>query len=865
MPAMEREKLLQQSLIKTKYSKPETDSRLIPRSRLYDKLNQALANKLTVVCAPAGYGKTTAVNVWLKKSGIPSAWVSIDESDNDPVVFWKYIFAALDGIDKNISLDASYALSSQELLNSNVHLSIMIGRSSDAACDFVLVLDDFHHIRDGLILKNLSYLISFLPPKMHIIIISRTEPDLKLAAHGIKGGLIILRPNSLQFRQEEILEFYKARGFYLTSEEARKVERYTEGWAAALVAVAMSMGEAENRNKVMDRLASCNTHIFKYLQDEVISSWPEENLAFVMKTSVLDPLCGTLCDAVTGGENGHRLLAVISEKNGFLVSLDNDSNWYRYHSLFKEFLDKLLTGSNINKAELNLKAAVWCEHNGYPDKAIDYYLNAKRHDKAMALITRQIRELKRTGDYARVFAWIEKLPKELKECSFDVKAAYVLYYTETGLFDNAWECIKKMERLNAENKAARQIFNGENKSYIDMLKANLAIRQGNFEAFVSIIEKVSRVTKEKSIKMSGFLDCNLFDIYLCRSSMCMLVNLAREDLDRYRRFVENYRAMLSKNPGYAPLAEGEYYYESNMFQDALPCLLSAINEAIGAGCPGALIPAIASIARIKRAQGDIIGALHVVQEYEGWLEKQRKPHWIYMLNAFKTRLYIDSGDMEKVEKWFASCKLGIYHEISRVKEFELIVYARALMAKGLLNDADILLKRLLIFAEGKLRLHSEVEILNLLAVAAAGMGNEAYSMRYIEKALEIGSKEGYVRSFADEFAPVYELLKKYVIYREKQDTPAAYAEMLLGHAVKNANVTKTAKSGVSPHLINQLTPREDNVLQLLAAGLSNNEIARELGIALSTVKYHNINLFGKLEAKTRLEAVSKAKKLGLLD
>ena len=862
---MENKILFQRNLIRAKYNQPEINSRLILRSRLSEKLNQVLTHKLAIVLAPAGYGKTTAVNLWLKKNRIPSAWVSIDENDNDPVLFGKYICAALDGIVKGICLDASYAFSSQELLNSNVHLSIMIDRLLDVNCDFVLVLDDFHYIYDERILKNLSYLIRFLPPKMHIIIICRKEPDLKLAAHGIKGEVIILRSNNFKFKQEEIAEFYKVRGFYLTNEDIKKLEYYTEGWAAALVAVAMSMEESEDRNKVIKGLTSQNTHIYKYLKDEVISSWSEETLSFVTKTSILDTLYGPLCNAVTGGENGSRLLTVISERNGFLISMDDDSNWYWYHYLFKKFLDKLLAETNINKAELNFKAAVWCEHNRYPDKAVDYYLNAKCYEEAMILISRQVKELKKTGDYSKFFTWVEKLPEKFRKDNFAITAAYAFYYTEMSLFGDAWECIKKMERLDDENKVEKKLFNIENKLYIDMLKANLAIRQGNFEVFISIIEKVSMAARESLIKMSGYMDWNLYDIYLYRCSAGMLVNLVREDLNSFHRFVENYRVMLSKNPGYAPLAEGEYYYESNRIQDALPCLLSAINEAIGAGCPGAFIPAITTIARIKRAQGDINGALHVVREYGGWLETQGKPHWIYMLNAFKTRLYIDSGDMEKVDKWCASCKLGIYHEISRTKEFELIVYARVLMVKGLLNDADILLKRLLIFAEGAARLHSKAEILNLLAVAAAGMGNEVHSMYYIEKALEIGSKEGYVRSFADELTPIYDLLKKYITCRYKKDAPAAYAENLLKHDMVSIKPEKKAGSGISPYLIKQLTPRENQVLQLLAAGLSNNEIANELHISISTVKYYNVNLFGKLEVKTRLEVINKARKLGLFD
>lgn len=411
----------------------------------------------------------------------------------------------------------------------------------------------------------------------------------------------------------------------------------------------------------------------------------------------------------------------------------------------------------------------------------------------------------------------------------------------------------------------KQAFNFENKQLIELCKANLAFRQGNFEILALIVEKISHIAREKSIKMTSYREGNLFDIYLCRSSIGMLVKMVGEEPERFHKFVDNYRLMLSKNPGYAPLAEGEYCYERNRLSDAIPFILSAINEAIETGCSGALIPAIATLARIKRAWGDMDGALNTVKEYEGWLEKRGKPHWIYLLNAFKTRLYIDSGNTEEVDKWFASCKLGIYNEISRVKEYELIVYARVLIVKGLLSDAEILLNRLLIFAEEAGRLHSKIEILNLLSIAAVKMGDEAHSVCCLEKALAIGKQEGYIRSFTDELAPMCHLLKTYVKCRGKQDELAVYAETLLESAVKDEKVIKARRGRSCPNFINQLTLRENKVLQLIAAGRSNSEIAKELGISLSTVKYHNVNLFGKLEAKNRLEAINRAKKSGLLD
>lgn len=321
------------------------------------------------------------------------------------------------------------------------------------------------------------------------------------------------------------------------------------------------------------------------------------------------------------------------------------------------------------------------------------------------------------------------------------------------------------------------------------------LRQGKLPEFLLKIKEAAVIRGVTMPFNSEFMDINLFDISLYRG-IVPLVNLFKLDQEAYQSLVINYRSMIGKNPGYAPLAIGEFYYENNRLGEALPYLLSSIDEATKAGCPGALVPGMVTLARIKRVQNDISAALEASGECEQRLEKINKPHWNYMLNAFKTRLFLDTGQTGAIEAWFSTCKLRIYQEITRTREYELIVFARVLMERKRFEDAAILLHRLLTFAEVEKRLHSMVEILNLLAINADKTGETASAIIFLEKALSIGLRESYLRSFIDESAPMAALLDKYLRLQKNRKEPAdnninqliVYAKNLLKEMKNNLKV-----------------------------------------------------------------------------
>ena len=860
-------------LIGTKYSRPGVNQYLISRQRLHQKLNNSLKSRLAMVTAPAGYGKTTAVLDWLGKCGLPAAWMSVDSNDNNPVVFWRYVCTALDGISNGLGKDTEYVFSSLELLKANIHINILIDRLWSVQSDFLLVLDDLHLITDSSILQGLSYLIDYLPAKMHLVFISRRSPELELARHRIKWQTQRLEEKDLRFGKEEIFRFYKARGYILDNDDVKKVETYTEGWAAALVAVAMSMEDVDGSNDAIAALTRSSRDIGQYLKDEVISAWRLEKRNFAVKTCILDMLWGSLCDAVTEEDSGGRMLKEISEGSGFLAVLDEQKQEYRYHPLFKSLLYKLL--SETAPAEipgLHARAAHWFREHGFIPEAIEHLLCAGSCREAFEIIEHQIDHLIHRNDFGTLLSWIERLPVELKDNSFKIAVIYALFYAETGRYDLSRQWIGRMKALQDDYQyASSPEWSSYGRTACSMVEANLFVREDNLE-YLSLLFSAAETDGGRYYKMPEYNDFNTADIYFYRCPINRLAGLLREAPDNYVKMTESYRGMISKNPGYAPLGIGEYFYENNRLEEALPCLLKAMEEAREADCMGALVPAMVDIARIKRARGDMEGAFEALKECEEKLQSCGKMHWIYLIKTFRCRLYMDMGDTVKVEEWFASCKLNVFMEINRIREFELLVYARALMTKGRLQDAGLLLQRLLSFTEENERLHSLVEVLNLLALLSCENNDMYGAVSYLGKSLQIGMKKGYIRSYMDELPLMAHLLRYYTTPRRKRTDQhtakalTAYAKDLLKQIHESLPAAQEAYGDDATADIKEyLTAQEKIVLELLVKADTNREIAVKLGISPRTVKSHIGSIYSKLGVKNRAQCMKMVNEAGLLE
>lgn len=771
-------------MLKAKLQAPVVNQRIISREKLQNKFRRVRECRLTLVTAPAGYGKTTAVREWLGQCGLPWAWLSLDGGDNRPVTFWRYVCAALDKIAGGIAKDTEYVWASPEMVKAHIHLNILIDRLAEVPADFLLVLDDLHEISEPSILKGLAYLIDYLPAKMHLILISRREPAADLVRQRIKWQAQRLGEQDLRFQEEEISRFYQARGYSLPERELKKVESYTEGWAAAMVAVAMSMENAGGDN-ALAALSQSSRDIEEYLHDEVLSTWRPERLAFALKTSILDTLSPALCRAVTAEVNSAGLLKEISRGSG---------------------IERLLAG--------------------------------------------------------------------YRENSFKIAVIYTLYYAENGRFDLSRRWLNRMKAIQAGRQAVSSPeWSAYSRTLSTTAEANLLVREGSSE-FLPLVLAAAETDGGRYYKMPEYHDFNAGDIYFYRSPINSIVGLFREAPGQYARMIESYRAMISKNPGYAPLAGGEYLYESNRLEEALPLLLKAMEEGQEANCPGAFVPAMVNIARVKRAEGDIAGAFSVLETCAKLLPDNRKSHWVYLLQACRCRLFMDSGDTEKVREWVLASKLDLFTELSRFKEYELLTFARAMIYLNRSQDARLLLHRLLTFTGDKGRKHSRVEVLNLLALLDYRNHHTLAALRSMDESFALGLKEGYVRSYLDELSPMAQILRAYLKSRRKPaeehllTAGRAWAAGLLkqmpGSLLPTLEAGDRVAGGKAGKVLEQLTVQERKVLELMANAAANQQISDALGISLRTVKTHTGNIYGKLGLKNRSQCLKLVRELGLL-
>lgn len=861
-------KLNECGLVKTKFTRPRTNSYVVSRQRLHKRLEIALSRKITLVIAPLGYGKTTSVFEWLDSNEIPSAWFSLDVNDNNPIIFWKYIYAALDKVLPGIKNESDYEMSSLELLEAHVQINTLINRLADIEEDFVLVIDDLHLIENQVIYNGLAYLIQYMPPQMHMMLLSRKEVEMDLLRDEFKSQILRIGIKDLHFRTEEISDFYTIREATLNKKDIHQIENYTSGWPAALVAIAMSMENEDEAQSVMTSISNCQHGIEEYLLDEVIESYSDEKKDFLYQVSILDCLCLDLCYTVTGNPNGVHIIQEMNARNEFIIAFDQDRCMYRFNTIFKEFLYKELSKSRPELLpELYEKAALWCEKEDLPLRAISYYIRGRKFEKATALAEDQLGMLIAKNQYDLGASLISQLPREFVDQSIRIAGFYSLYYAEQNLLDLAMTWNAKTFELTEKITDPDKLVSA--RTIAGITKAVLLIRMGKLDDFVKIFDKIDANPHVfKPLDMA--FDFNRSDLYFFRCPIYKIACLAGEKPDEFRRINEIVKKIIPKNIAYPQLALGEYLYEKNRFEEALPHLLGAVEAAIATVSPGAYVPAIVNLARIKRAGKDVDGFLQVLDEGERRFAAIRQIPWNYLLIAFKMRLYIENGNFEPVKHWIETHKLGILNEINTSTEFEMLVFARALIAMGKLEDAELLLLRLQSFFSEKKRKHSMTEALCLLAIVFNRKSEFRRAVDSMESALSIGYKEGCFRSFVDEQEALAEVLKNTIsTFRKRDDTSEElidFAKSILTQIQLEARIVPTGQYGTHETSIkNLLTPKELEVLELLAAAHSNEEIGKKLHIGIRTVKTHTANIYSKLGVSNRSQCIKLVNELQIFE
>jgi LuxR family maltose regulon positive regulatory protein len=911
-------------LLLTKLYAPPPRPKIVLRPRLIERLNEGLQRKLTLISAPAGFGKTTLVSQWIAGCGLPVAWLSLEEGDNAPASFLAYLVAALQTIKANIGKGVLAILHASQPQQSFIE-SILITLLNEIATipdHFILVLDDYHVIDSKPVDEALTFLLAHLPPQMHLVIASREDPPLPLARLRARGQLTELRAADLRFTPFEAADFLnRMMGLNLRDADIAALEARTEGWIAGLQLAALSMQGRSDIASFIHAFAGSHRFVLDYLVEEVLQHQSEGIRCFLLQTAILDRFCARLCNAVTEREDGKEMLDVLERSNLFLIPLDDQRQWYRYHHLFADVLQiHLIEAQAEQVSSLHQRASEWYEQNGFPHDAICHSLAAEDFERAAELIELAWSAMDLSYQSSTWLGWVKALPDELIRVRPVLSVGYAWALLDGGELEVSETRLHDGERCLGTPADQMVVVDKEQfrslPASIATARAYRSLALGDVHGAVKYARQALELTPEddqvRHIQATSLLvlaqctygDLNAAERFLADfhtnlrktgdiriiSGITFLLADIRVALGRLHQAESNYQQTLRLATGKGdpmPLGTADLYrglaelsIERGDLEAAAQYLLTS--QKLGEQTATTDWPhrLCVSQARLKEAQGDLDEALALLDEAERVYIRGLLPD-VHPVAALKARIFLKQGRLAEALGWVREQGLLADDDIRYTREFEHITLARVLIAAGKsdreagsLVEAARLLGRLLQAAETGDRLGSVIQILLLQALAFQAQDNLPHALATLERALTLAEPEGYLHIFVDEGEAMRLLLEKQA--RNRAHPLSAYADKLLAAFTQPVDMPKSAiihqksdiiETEVRPAkniLVEPLSERELEVLKLLRSELSGPEIAQQLIVSLNTVRTHTNNIFNKLGVNNRRAAVRRAEELDLL-
>lgn len=927
------------SILVTKLFIPTTRPELVPRLRLIEQLNTGLrpngrfGRKLTLISAPAGFGKTTLVSGWLEKlregaqdgnrAKTQIAWLSLDVGDNEAGRFLTYFISALDRAvegQNTFGSDVIKMLQSPQLPPVEAVLTPLINEIAEKPHKIMLVLDDYHLIDAQSIHDLVGFLLDNQPPNLHLVIASREDPLLPLARLRARGQLTELRAAELRFTSEETAEFLNhVMRLELSTEEISALERRTEGWITGLQLAAISMHGSSDAAGFIKSFTGSNRFVLDYLLEEVLEHQDKDIQTFLLKTSILDRMTGPLCDALTELEDGQATLEELEHANLFIISLDNERRWYRYHHLFADLLKQNLGQANPEQLpSLHSRASLWYEQNGFVDEAIEHALFVDDFERASSLIEKRVDAFWRRGDHLKMRQWLSRLPGNIIFANPKLCIYHAWYSFINAEAEVAEKCLQAAEQalgsvVDTKSGTQSQKKNILSSAETAKLRGRLAaIRvymdsyHGNVPGMLQNASLALEFLPEEDRTWRSSIELALGDVYGFQGDMtaaykarweALKASLAAGDVyfvmltsmkvaitlraqGRLKQTTDICRQYtgyasdhgLSKTPlnGLQLLIWGEALAElgdlngaKKQAQEGAELIERSMDMTIlgwGTMC----------LLRILFSNGNLTGVEEIIQKAKDLDRESNVPTWIIkQITSWQARLYILQGKLEEASRWASEIGLSSDKEdkpgqpLTYFLLLEYLVLARIRIAEGQLDGAARLLNHLLTAAETGARTSSVIEIRILQALALQAQKKTDQAVTSLEQALILAEPEGFFRIFVDEGPPMARLLYETLSHGITPD----YARRLLAAFPDDGSKKSPGanKSASDSEWIEPLSERELEVLQLIADGMTNRAIADRLYLTTNTVKAHTRSIYGKLDVNSRTQAVARARALGILN
>ena len=906
------------TLLLTKVSLPILRNILVPREKVLKQLSEGVQDNhlLTLVSAPAGYGKTTTIRMWVEKAGYPVAWVSLEKSDNDLKQFITYVLTALQQAEDDLGQAALEVVENGREINLQQILGLLVNDLYGLDQLVILVLEDYHLIENKQIDQFIELLLHQAVANLQLVITTREDPNLPLTRLRVRNQLTEIRAVDLSFSLNEADEFFSnVMGVHLPKREMEILESRTEGWAAGLQLAALSLKESGDRTKFVEAFGGTHRHVLDYLIEEVLKSQTEDINEFLRWTSILDQLSPLLCEAVTGQKASGKYLQYLESNNLFLIALDEERTWYRFHALFAELLkNQLLQAEPERVDELHERAADWYMKNGFIQKAVEHAFQVSNLNKAFALIERHAIPMLYQGEVNTVVGWFDRLPESLMQNSpmmFVSKAWAIALWHHLPRMNEIEQAAKSAERaldLSNADQALRNLVAGHIASIQAYLMQSVVLSGEQPNKLIATSQRAQELLPEdekgirsvnalnigygymrlgdlpsaekayKQVVEDGVAGGNWYAaIYGQMALIATRINkgelkdalqLCDANIERFNRYVAGQR--------FPPIGElysmqGRIQLEQNRLDEADQALTQGLSLVHLTRERYARLRCYSALSRLRIAQGDWDGMLEIVKVLEeSWSEfafhAQALRHRLSTRQPFANQSSLDAADSwvkQQVGRFEDLPDCASVDPVSEIYFHARLNVAHILTRLAARNPKDFSLKEVhhhlarhekLADAHGLLGWLIEIWILRALMYHVEGKAQDAHDL--LQAALSTAAPRGYFRIFLDEADLLCSLLESLLPHLTDKDL-IAFAKRLLDAMPRGA-----AKVSIVDE--QTLSERELDVLRLLAAGQSYKEIGQKLFLSLNTVQFHVKSIYRKLSVNKRVQAIERAREKKLI-